>query len=81
MAIPCRCATPVGVSRDGIVTVGDERRDLTQDFINDEYLSFPVSVNDDMLDSAARIFDIPTQFPNNWGGGDLDYSAWDRAVV
>jgi predicted phage terminase large subunit-like protein len=34
-------------------------RNLTQDFINEEYLTFPVSVHDDMLDCLARIVDIP----------------------
>jgi len=31
--------------------------DLTQAFINEEYLNFPVSLHDDMLDSLARITD------------------------
>jgi predicted phage terminase large subunit-like protein len=32
-------------------------RDLTQEFIKDEYLAFPVSSFDDMLDTLARILD------------------------
>lgn len=31
--------------------------DLTQVFLNEEYLAFPVSVHDDMLDSLSRIMD------------------------
>ena len=32
-----------------------ELRDLVDDFIEQEYLAFPVSTHDDMLDSLARI--------------------------
>ena len=35
--------------------------DLTKIFINQEYLAFPVSHHDDLLDALARIFDIPTR--------------------
>lgn len=38
--------------------------DLTQAFINEEYLNFPVSLHDDMLDSLARITD--EKFPLRW---------------
>jgi phage terminase large subunit-like protein len=34
-----------------------ERRDYIADFKDDEYLAFPVSVHDDMLDCRARILD------------------------
>lgn len=39
--------------------------DLIQDFKNDEYLSFPVAVHDDMFDCQARIVDptLNAQFP------------------
>jgi predicted phage terminase large subunit-like protein len=39
--------------------------DLTKTFIEDEYLSFPVSVHDDMLDCMARIIepDLGASFP------------------
>ena len=39
--------------------------DLTQVFLNDEYLAFPVSSHDDMLDSLSRILDpdIGATFP------------------
>lgn len=37
--------------------------DLTQVFVNDEYLSFPVSAHDDMLDCAARLLDLNFEFP------------------
>ena len=32
-------------------------RDFVQEFVNEEYLSFPVSVHDDMMDCIARITD------------------------
>ena len=32
-------------------------------FINEEYLTFPAGVHDDMLDSLARIYDIGAVFP------------------
>jgi predicted phage terminase large subunit-like protein len=44
-------------------------QDLTQAFINDEYMAFPFSAHDDMLDSLARIVDpkLSAVFPQ----GDL----------
>lgn len=46
-------------------------RDLVQDFINDEYLAFPISSHDDMLDCLARIGDpdVPKYTPNSSAGG------------
>lgn len=40
-------------------------RDYVRDFIDDEYLSFPVSTHDDMLDCRARILDpdLGAKFP------------------
>jgi len=32
-------------------------RDLVREFIDDEYLAFPVAPHDDMLDCMARILD------------------------
>ncbi len=55
--------------------------DVVAAFVNDEYKAFPVSLHDDMLDSAARILDedlraefpssrparpAPTVFPSEW---------------
>ncbi len=39
--------------------------DLTQAFINDEYLAFPVAAHDDMLDALARFLDpdLPVAWP------------------
>lgn len=31
--------------------------DLTENFVNEEYLTYPVAIHDDMLDSLARILD------------------------
>jgi len=39
------------------VTYENQRIDLVKAFIDDEYLSFPVCVHDDMLDCIARITD------------------------
>lgn len=37
---------------------------LVDVFINEEYLLFPMSSHDDMLDSLARIYDMPLSIPN-----------------
>jgi len=51
-----------------------ERRyhDLVQDFIADEYRTFPVSAHDDMLDAIARITDpeLRAVFPTTAGNAD-----------
>ncbi len=40
-------------------------RDLTREFVEEEYLAFPVSAHDDMLDCMARIVDpvLAAEFP------------------
>lgn len=40
-------------------------RDFVREFIHDEYLAFPVSIHDDMLDCASRILDpeLNAMFP------------------
>jgi predicted phage terminase large subunit-like protein len=42
--------------------------DLTKAFIDEEYLSFPVALHDDMLDSLARVLDegLPVTWPMAW---------------
>lgn len=42
-----------------------KRRDLTREFVDEEYLAFPVSRHDDMLDCLARILDpdLGAEFP------------------
>ena len=42
-----------------------ENEDLTRIFTNQEYLAFPVSHHDDMLDGLSRIFDLTTRKPEN----------------
>ncbi|MDR0238685.1 MAG: hypothetical protein LBI88_00455 [Deltaproteobacteria bacterium] len=44
------------------------QRDLTQEFIAEEYLAFPVSLHDDMLDCLSRIVDpdLAASFPLAW---------------
>lgn len=37
--------------------------DLTESFVNEEYLMFPVSLHDDMLDAKSRIFDVDIEWP------------------
>ncbi len=45
--------------------------DLIEDFINQEYLTFPVGLHDDMLDSLSRLLDAPNLV---WPGEDqFDY--------
>lgn len=45
-------------------------RDLTREFVQEEYLAFPVSSHDDMLDCMARIVDpsLCTEFPEQENG-------------
>ena len=40
-------------------------RDFVKEFIEDEYLAFPVSIHDDMLDCKSRILDpdLDARFP------------------
>jgi predicted phage terminase large subunit-like protein len=51
---------------------------LIEVFVEQEYLAFPVSVHDDMLDCLARIVDpdFPTKFPggSSAGGGVVDWN-------
>lgn len=53
-------------------------QDLTQAFVKDEYLAFPVAAHDDMLDALARVLepDIPIKWPmayleEEWEGEEL----------
>ncbi len=55
-----------------------KRRDLAREFVDEEYLAFPVSRHDDMLDCLARILDpdLGAEFPapdgaESGGMGDL----------
>lgn len=50
-----------------------ERRDLVQDFLNDEYKAFPVGAHDDMLDALSRLKDIELAFPR----GENEYEPLD----
>ena len=59
----------------------NKSRDLVVEFINDEFLAFPVSEHDDMLDCAARIVDsnFNAYFPqlitkNTLFDSDLQYA-------
>lgn len=51
--------------RHSFVDYEGKQRDYIQEFIDDEYLSFPVCVHDDMLDGDARILDpiLEAKFP------------------
>ena len=40
-----------------------KQQDILKQFIQEEFIIFPSSVHDDMLDSIARIFDIKHEFP------------------
>lgn len=40
--------------------------DLVHEFINEEYLAFPVGRHDDMLDSLARLFEPGREFDLRW---------------
>ncbi len=49
--------------------------DLTNIFVNDEYLAFPVASHDDMLDALARVCDekINVGFPLEWANDDEEF--------
>lgn len=51
---------------------GDEL-DLVRVFVDDEYLRFPFSQHDDMLDAASRIEDKILDASRPYDGGDWDY--------
>ena len=51
--------------------------DLVQEFIHQEYLTFPVGVHDDMIDSLSRIFDANLIWP---GDSQVDYYSFYRNV-
>jgi predicted phage terminase large subunit-like protein len=44
--------------------------DLIEEFIEEEYLAFPVGIHDDMLDAFSRLFDAQLEWP---GGNTVDY--------
>lgn len=46
--LPARCP---------YLDVNGQMRDITRDFVDEEYLAFPVAGHDDMLDALARILD------------------------
>ena len=52
----------------------NEVRDLSNEFIEDEMMLFPVGKNDDMIDAWTRIYDVEAYFPqeevNYISGGD-----------
>jgi len=57
--------------------------DLTAVFVNQEYLPFPVSHHDDMLDSLSRLFDIKTARPQKRQGKGpsiLTPSSWGKTT-
>ena len=46
-----------------------KRRDLVYEFVEHEYLGFPVAVHDDMLDALSRVLDpeMTVSFPETAG--------------
>ena len=46
--------------------------DLIEEFIEEEYLAFPISLHDDMLDALSRLLDATLEWP---GGNNVDYHA------
>jgi hypothetical protein len=53
----------------------NEARNLTRDFVEQEYKEFPMPQHDDMLDCLARILDpkFPTSFPKSISSGPDGY--------
>lgn len=54
--------------RQNFVDYEGKSRDFIQEFLDDEYLAFPVCVHDDMLDCDARILDpvLGAEFPKEF---------------
>ncbi len=50
--------------------------DLVHEFINEEFLAFPVGVHDDMMDSLSRVAEPGPEFALRWPGDAYD----DRAL-
>lgn len=52
----------------GVTTAEGRTVDLTREFIDAEFLAFPVCLHDDMLDCEARILDedLGAVFPDEW---------------
>ena len=57
------------------------KTDLVKDFIEQEYLGFPVAIHDDMLDCLARIIDkdMPTFWPSGYAP-EKKGDRYDRAA-
>ena len=55
-----------------------EPRDLIKDFIEEEYLAFPVGRHDDMLDALARVAEptLDTPWPSNQHDFGAPEAAW-----
>lgn len=51
--------------------------DLIEEFIQQEYLTFPVGAHDDLIDALSRLFDAPTlAWPNN----NFDYYSFYKGM-
>jgi phage terminase large subunit-like protein len=68
--LPARCPFRDAEGKD---------RDMTREFIADEYLAFPVSLHDDMLDCLSRILDpeLGAAFPAAWTEADIKEELYD----
>ena len=71
--------------RDPFRDVQGRWRDFTREFVADEYMAFPVSLHDDMLDCLARILDpsLGAEFPSSGEGtaepeqvGNMEYDLY-----
>ena len=58
-------------------------RNLTRDFVEEEYKEFPLPQHDDMLDCMARILDpkFPTKFPKRRNRADVEDGYLDPKIV
>ena len=53
----------------------NKERDLTYEFVEQEYMAFPFGKHDDMLDALSRLYDAPIPLPSFNASTDTRFSS------